>query len=689
VKELFCQGTRNIKEMDLQKVLAIDTTSVPYTAALFEVSTEYVELVEFYTVNSQSPEASSFNVEESSVPFDKNDQAQSNVAGANSKTPDELTQILSVENYFDVSVLILNPKNTVTLNVTLQGFYSATASGALKKTLFSLPKSGKSDFANTIYYQVLDTVPFELDDSLIINTPLSDPKLSAQSDASEKKIPQQKDKEILASVYDKKQIEASIDFAHSIGIEPYIITTPASLVFTLINAYDKDLAERRIETTQATSVNDILVYTKDYIETQKSSEEINDIAASNDKNIASGNAPYVTTTPTVEELCQHYVIATIQSDSLYILAVINGKLAGQRSIEAQFLNNDYLLDTILFEIKRTILFFEKKHSLAFQRVYTLLQPLDQNAASFIGKEIINLSMETLLGNSVTVSSINVDLISQSNVLKTNWKGDQNLNNSETNTVHSPDRSSSQTTTKEDQDLQSYPVSSQTGYKEKNTTHGEAEELTLSLLSALVLTKFPEDNTLNLRQGEFKCNPKLQEILRGFIALLPFLISFFLIIFLTVGSLYLMRDAKVRYLNKVVAQTIESKLPEISKKAQPGQELEALIQENQKNDKQLKELAAASQISPLEVLHDLAALLNSLPQEVTLKKFLVENDVTKFEVTAPDFPTVEKIDKLLKKHRDVFCRPIDRKLNNSTTFNQSGKRDIRYTWKLCPREMNTK
>ena len=114
---------------------------------------------------------------------------------------------------------------------------------------------------------------------------------------------------------------------------------------------------------------------------------------------------------------------------------------------------------------------------------------------------------------------------------------------------------------------------------------------------------------------------------------------------------------------------------------PGvDELTSLQNENRKIEKELKELGTTSQTPPIDTLFETAKILFQAQPDISIKKFQILGDRLKFEALVSDYPSIEKIDKLLKKHREIFCR-YKRNVNTGS-FGQPDKREVEYETTLC-------
>ena len=229
----------------------------------------------------------------------------------------------------------------------------------------------------------------------------------------------------------------------------------------------------------------------------------------------------------------------------------------------------------------------------------------------------------------------------------------------------------------------YDVKKYTNYSQDNSFlqtiyESDKDDLSLTLLGSQLVIESPQVPILsNFRTREFTFLPKIKELAETAKKLLPttfvmvFVVSFCLI------SYYLLKDYRVENYNRVLKEQISNLAPSLL--APENKEIDSLQEELKKLDKQLKELGSSSALTPLQ---SFAMLSKNLPigSNVTIRKLSITPNRILIEGSAPDYSAVEKVERMLKREKESFCRI--KKDTGATAIGQADKRSFNFDILIC-------
>lgn len=173
---------------------------------------------------------------------------------------------------------------------------------------------------------------------------------------------------------------------------------------------------------------------------------------------------------------------------------------------------------------------------------------------------------------------------------------------------------------------------------------------------------------NFRIKEFAYSPQLRELMRGLRSLLPYFLAALLLLLLTAVGIYSLRERRISQVKNAMYEQIRAAIPAMD--VPRGSELDALEGENRKLEQQLSNLGSLSALSPLDSLTEITADL-PLSSGITITRIKVEGNKMRVEGTAPDYTALEKIERALKKKKNVYCR-----IRKDTTASVPGKQNVR-------------
>lgn len=173
---------------------------------------------------------------------------------------------------------------------------------------------------------------------------------------------------------------------------------------------------------------------------------------------------------------------------------------------------------------------------------------------------------------------------------------------------------------------------------------------------------------NFRIKEFAYSPQLRELIRGARSLVPFLLAVALLALLTAVGVYSLRERRIHQVRNAMYDQIRAAIPSMD--APRGSELDALEGENRRLEAQLSNLGSLSALTPLDSLSEISFDL-PLSSGITVTRIKIEGNKLRVEGTAPDYTALEKLERVLKKKKNVYCR-----IRKDTTASVPGKQNVR-------------
>jgi hypothetical protein len=181
---------------------------------------------------------------------------------------------------------------------------------------------------------------------------------------------------------------------------------------------------------------------------------------------------------------------------------------------------------------------------------------------------------------------------------------------------------------------------------------------------------------NFRTGEFQFRPKLKELIAGLKTLIPFA-AFFIACFLTaIASTYLSNQNKITNLEESLRARIAKSIPGFS--APRGQEISAITGKIAEVENHLKEVGSLSALSPLEAF---LAVSEDLPDNlgINVTEIAIKETRVVIKGTAPDYGTLDKMERALKEKKDKYC---DIDPGDSSSSNRGGNVGFQFSLTLC-------
>ncbi|MBX7145179.1 MAG: hypothetical protein K1X79_12060 [Oligoflexia bacterium] len=184
--------------------------------------------------------------------------------------------------------------------------------------------------------------------------------------------------------------------------------------------------------------------------------------------------------------------------------------------------------------------------------------------------------------------------------------------------------------------------------------GSSDDRTISAGMAAI---FARDNAppvplTNFRTRQFSYRPQLAELLLGLRQLIPFSIGLLVLVLIALSATYAFREQRISRVQAAMRQQITESVPSLS--LPQGHELDALEGETRRLEQQLQSLGSLSALSPLDYLTEITGDL-PLASGVTVTRVKIEGNRLRVEGSAPGYTEIEKIERFLKRKKNVYCK----------------------------------
>jgi hypothetical protein len=157
---------------------------------------------------------------------------------------------------------------------------------------------------------------------------------------------------------------------------------------------------------------------------------------------------------------------------------------------------------------------------------------------------------------------------------------------------------------------------------------------------------------NFRIKEFAYSPQLRELIRGLRSLLPYFLGFLLAAVLAAIGVYSLRERRIYAMRNAVHDQIRTAIPSLE--VEKGLEIDALDGQNLRLEQQLANLGPLSALSPLDYISEISSDL-PLASGIAVTRVKVEGNKMRVDGSAPDYAAMDKIEKILKRKKNVYCR----------------------------------
>ncbi len=189
-----------------------------------------------------------------------------------------------------------------------------------------------------------------------------------------------------------------------------------------------------------------------------------------------------------------------------------------------------------------------------------------------------------------------------------------------------------------------------------------------LASVFAQDAAPPPILTNFRVREFAYSPQLRELARGLRSLSPYVLGTLLVGLLTAIGVYTLREHHLTKLQSAIRSEVTRALPDLD--IPPGAELDALEGANRKLEQELANLGSLSSLTPLDYLAEIAADL-PLSAGIAVTRVKIDGNKMRVDGTAPDYAAMEKIERQLKRKKNVYCR-----VRKETNASVAGKPNLR-------------
>jgi hypothetical protein len=187
-------------------------------------------------------------------------------------------------------------------------------------------------------------------------------------------------------------------------------------------------------------------------------------------------------------------------------------------------------------------------------------------------------------------------------------------------------------------------------------------------AVLLADTYRSPHPTNFRSGAFAYSPLLKEVVRGGKALIPVALQALVVAGSVLLGTFLVRMMSLSNLEATLRDQITSTIPGMT--ALPGEELSTLKNQIQNLQAQLQDLDSPSERSALDILTDIAKYV-PLSSDVSIRKVSIKGDRVVIEGTAPDYSAVDKIEKGLRRRKQLFCRLRREQASSGGAVSQRG------------------
>lgn len=181
---------------------------------------------------------------------------------------------------------------------------------------------------------------------------------------------------------------------------------------------------------------------------------------------------------------------------------------------------------------------------------------------------------------------------------------------------------------------------------------------------------------NFRRAQLSKHPRMSDINRGIIRSLPFVGGLLVVLLLTALIAFQIRERQLELLKYTLRLRIQEFVPNFD--SPEGEEVKTLQKQNRLLDTQLKDLGTTSALNPLQAF---SIISRELPagSNITIKSINLRSNSILLSGAAPDYSAVEKIERMLKRRKDIFCRI---KKDTPGSAGQADKRAFSFDISLC-------
>ncbi len=174
----------------------------------------------------------------------------------------------------------------------------------------------------------------------------------------------------------------------------------------------------------------------------------------------------------------------------------------------------------------------------------------------------------------------------------------------------------------------------------------------SIASVFALDEQAPPLLSNFRVQEFSYSPRLREVFLGLKKVAPYFFAALAALVIAVAGTMLANEFYVSRIRSKMTKEILELYPDAAQ--YPNQELDAFRGEMTRLQDQLKSLGSLSKLSPID---SLIALTKDFPRDAgaTVRSVNIKNNRIEIEGTAPDYGTVDRIEKALNTKKDVYRR----------------------------------
>ncbi len=181
---------------------------------------------------------------------------------------------------------------------------------------------------------------------------------------------------------------------------------------------------------------------------------------------------------------------------------------------------------------------------------------------------------------------------------------------------------------------------------------------------------------NFRSPQLLKHPRMGDINYGMLKVLPYLGGLIVVLLVSAFIAFSIRERQLELLKFTLRLRIQEFVPNFE--SPEGQEVNTLRRQNKLLDDQLKDLGTTSALNPLQAF---SIISRELPagSNITIRSINLRSNTILISGAAPDYSAVEKVERMLKRRKDLFCRI---KKDTPGSGAQADKRAFSFDISLC-------
>lgn len=157
---------------------------------------------------------------------------------------------------------------------------------------------------------------------------------------------------------------------------------------------------------------------------------------------------------------------------------------------------------------------------------------------------------------------------------------------------------------------------------------------------------------NFRVREFSFRPNWGALIRALGGIRHYLLGALGLFLLSIFLTYQIRELQISRLQDTIREQLKATIPNLT--STEGQEMTAFKASLDQLTKELESIGSSSEGSPMNILIELTKDFAAL-NDVTLNDVDIRTDRVLLDVTVPDYAAADRVERALKKKRDLYRR----------------------------------